>query len=328
MKKKILILTFVLLFSFFTISSVNAASSSQKLPNRLTYTWEWVNLHLFTWSTQGKVEKLDQYATKRSQDLATAVELGKTDKIADLSSRYETLSNEVNQIISRKNIKNKTALVEKVQTSAIEQQKTLTEVRQSLNDEGQKKEIASIQEQGVNQLKDNISTVINQDTANTFTNNIVSVWRDPQQNVSNEKATRVYAAGTESSGNTGNSGVIIDSGQAIINQDNSGNLKIEYAPGTGPDSVTTSDGQKVWKILMSDGTTVDSYTAGSVVVGEASGTATNVIVNTVTGGTGNQANVVVGGNTGSASVKVEGGLPTVVGNSNTNSGTTVIEQTP
>ena len=78
---------------------------------------------------------------------------------------------------------------------------------------------------------------------------------------------------------------------------------------------------------MSDGTIVDSYTAATkVVIGQAGGTATNIIVRTVSGGTSGEAKTVVGG--GSAgNITVEGGKQTVVGGGGTgNSGGSAVQK--
>lgn len=74
--------------------------------------------------------------------------------------------------------------------------------------------------------------------------------------------------------------------------------------------MTTDNGKKVWKIQMSDGSVVESYTAGSnVVIGQSSGTSSNVVVKTVAGGgtAGGEANVVVGDGSGSAGKVIVGG---------------------
>ncbi|MBU0598638.1 hypothetical protein KKF61_06665 [Patescibacteria group bacterium] len=313
MKKKILILVFIFLFSFVFVSSVNAVSSTEKLPGKFTYAWEWADLHLFSWSAESKVEKLNEYATKRAENMATAVEIDKTEAIDDLSQRYSNLTETLNKTISEKEIKNKATIVETVQKDVLEQQRVLSGVRQNLTNESQKNTVANIQETAVNQLKNNIIVVNDETTAENFTNQVVNVWRDPDGIVTEEKATRVYAVGTESTDNTGNNKVIIDGGQAIINQDNSGDLLIEYAPGTGPNSVTTDSGQKICKIQLDNGTTVDSYTAGSnVVIGGTNGTASNVIVNTISDVVSGQINVVVDNKIEISNIKVEGGLPNVV----------------
>jgi hypothetical protein len=68
---------------------------------------------------------------------------------------------------------------------------------------------------------------------------------------------------------------------------------------------------KLWKIVQSDGTTIDSYQAATkVVIGQGTGVASNVVVNTVNGSTGTAANVVVG-ESGNGGVTVVGGKQVV-----------------
>jgi len=321
------------IFVIFTASPAYAEDSTnnQNLPTSWSYAKEWLNLNLFTWKAESKVKVYDKYATKRAQNIAFAYNSNKVDQVEELSNRFKVSETKMLQILEQNKIANKTSLLNIIQSNAIERQKILSEIRTNLQNEEQKKLTASLQEESVNNIKNTIAILEDKETADKFSQQIVSVWRDPIKTVADEKETRVYAVGTNEKG-TIDEGVIIDGGEAKITKDSGGNLKIEYAPGTGPSSVTSNDGKKLWKIQMSDGTIIESYTAGgNVVIGKSSGTASNIVVNTVAGGTNNQANVIVG-NTGgtSANTVVVGGKSVVnsgdVSNS-VNTGNTVNNST-
>lgn len=307
-------------FVFMTMAIVFLSSTafaadeteSQNLPTRWNYAYEWVNLHLFTWKIESKVKVYDKYATERAQNIALAYNSSELDQVEPLSSRFVFCEKEISQILEQKNIANKIALLETVQNGTIERQRILSEVRVSLQNEEQKRITATLQEESVNNMKNTITAVRDKDAADKFSDKIVSAWRDPQNTIINdEKETRVYAVGTTENG-TVDDGVIIDGGEAKISKDSGGNLKIEYAPGTGPSSVTADNGKKLWKIQMSDGSVVESYTSGgNVVIGQSTGVSSNIVVNTVAGGTGGTASVVVGNNSSSAGTVVVGGKSVV-----------------
>lgn len=311
MKKLILVVVSTLIL--FSVSPALATDGQTALPTKFTYAEEWLNLNLFTWKAQSKITLIDRYANDRANEIQTIINQNSPDRLGDLISRYLKLEAKANQII-QKNKNNPSVLVDIMKNDVLSQQKTLSEARQNAAAKNDQKTIASAQEQAVNIIKQNIAAIQNTDTADKFANQVVGAWRDPVRTVKDEEATRVYAAGTTANSNT-NDGIIIDQGEAKISQDTAGNLKIEYAPGTGPNSIVADSGKAVWKIQMSDGTTVDSYTvAGKVVVGGSIGVASNIVVKTTNGGTGTSAQTVVGngtGTSGTANVKVVGGKPGV-----------------
>lgn len=319
MKKFFVIILSVLIMSF--VSPALAADGQTKLPTRWNYATEWLNLNLFTWKAESKVILTNRYATNRANEIKTVVNQNNSSVLTDLISRYSGLITKTSQII-QKNKNNSSSLVDTAKSDLISQQKTLSEARQSALVEDDQKKIAAVQESAVNKIKQNIADMESSEAATSFADQVVTVWRDPKNTITDEKETRVYAVGTSESG-TIDDGVIIDGGEAKISNDSGGNLKIEYAPGTGPNSVVGEDGKKVWKIQMSDGSIVESYTAGSnVVIGKSSGTASNIVVNTVSGGTTGTANVVVGNTSGSANTVVVGGKSVVTSGDTTNSTST------
>lgn len=309
MKKIFIILMSILIIS--SASPVLAADGQVKLPTRLTYTKEWLNYNLFTWKAQSKVNLADQYATNRANEIKTIVDQNNSSELANLISRYSGLIAKTSQII-QKNKNNSSSLISIVKSDLLLQQKILSEARQSALIESDQKTIASAQESAVNKIKQNITDIENSEAATSFADQIVSAWRDPNQDTkNNETATRVYAAGTSLQTEDINNGILIDGGQAKIIDENN-QLKIEYAPGTGPSSLTADNGKKLWKIQMSDGTVIDSYTAGgNVVIGKNSGTASNIVVNTVSGGTSSTANIMTGNSSGTSGVTVVGGKSVV-----------------
>lgn len=198
----------------------------------------------------------------------------------------------------------------------VERQKILSMIRQETNSDEIKQLMTRVQEEAVNQTRATVSKILGDNNATNFQNNITAAWRDPlgEIDTGNETATRVYAEGTTGEGVDG---VLIDGGEAKITQTKGGNLKIEYAPGTGPGSTTIENGEKRWRIQQSNGTVIESYTAGGqVVIGQSTGVSSNVIVNTVTGETSATSstttqNVVSGSTSGNTNIVVEGGNPGV-----------------
>lgn len=283
----------------------SAAGKQNNLPTRFTYAKEWVRVNILTWKADSKVKVLDNLATTRVENIMIANQ--NNSNFSVYGDKLLQIKEKQNNIIQTKNISDDT--VNKIAAQELERQKTLSMIRQNAQSDDIRNKIVSIQEQVVNNTKSSIEKVSNKDTAEKFSEKIISTWRDPKNEIKDEKETRVYAAGTSENG-TIDEGIIIDGGEAKIDKDNAGNLKIEYAPGTGPSSTTTESNKKVWKIQMSDGSVVESYTSGNVVVGQSNGTASNIVVNTVNGGTGTSANVVVGSG-GVSGVTVVGGKSVV-----------------
>lgn len=330
-RKTIFVTLFIFCFGTLVFNTAYAADTVTELPGRSTFVIEWINLNILTWKSKSKVIVLNDYATRRVQEIKIASDTNNDNQINNLVQRYSAFQDKINTIMNQKKIQNKATLVDTIRTQAIEQQKILSQVRQNTESEEVKKIIASTQEENVSKTKDLISNINGKDEANSFASQIITAWRDPNNSVKDEKTTRVYAAGTESTNNNANNGVIIDGGEAKITQNNTGDLKIEYAPGTGPSSVVGDNGKKIWKIQMSDGTVAESYTtAGRVVIGQSGQTTTNIIVNSVSGGTTGTQRVIQGdGNsTGTGGVKIEGGLPGVVGGSSGTGGVKVEGNTP
>lgn len=336
--KKILIALIVGLI-LCSASPALAANNQTDFSTRVSYAKEWLNLNLFTWKAQSKVKLLDRYATDRAEGIKTTANQNNSSALSDLVSRYSNLIARASQIIQKDKNKSST-LIGIAKTDVLSQQKTLSEARQNAPSENDQKTIASTQEKAVNTLKQNITDIENSDAATNFSDQVVAVWRDPEGKINSneEKATRVYAAGTTENG-TIDEGVIIDGGQAKIVTENN-QLKIEYAPGTGPNSVTGDNGKKLWKIVQSDGSVIESYTSGgNVVIGKSSGVSSNIVVNTVSGGTSGAANVVVGNSGGSANTVVVGGGksvvtvensgdPTGAGNTVNNSTSSTVQSSP
>lgn len=287
-----------------------ASDGQAQLPTKITYAKEWFVLNLFSWKQESKLKVLDRYASKRVANIQTASQNGADGNIQNLADRYLQINNREKNTIQRKNISVET--VDMVVQSELERQKILSIIRQETKSDSVKNKIVEVQESAVDNVKSVVEKSKNEEETNNFKDNVVASWRDPKGEIDSneEKGTRVYAAGTSESG-TVDDGVIIDGGEAKIVIEE-GKLNIEYAPGTGPSSLTADNGKKLWKIQMSDGSVVESYSAGgNVVVGQSSGTASNIVVNTVAGGTSGTANVVVGDSGGSANTVIVGGKSVV-----------------
>jgi len=269
-----------LAFFIFTLASpVLAATSQPTLIDRLTYAKEWVDLNILSFSKEAKVKTLSRYSLEYAKKVETALNNNQTEKTSQLLDHYQTLKNTQNNLLENSNLKDE--VVKTAKDGLVQEQKVLSNVRQNVDDDETQKEIAGVQQSTTNQVRNVIKNSQSEEDANNLVNEVVSAWRDPENQVTEEKATRVYAAGTTASGNDG---VVIDGGEAMIKEDQNNNLKIVYAPGTGPQSTTTDSGQRVWKIQLSNGSTVDSYTSGSpVVIGGTEGVSSNVVVNTING---------------------------------------------
>lgn len=277
--KKVCSFLFFILFALTLASPVLAATSQPTFIDRLTYAKEWVDLNILSFSKEAKVKTLSRYSLEYAKKVETALNNNQTERTSQLLDHYQTLKNNQNQIIETANLKDE--VLQTAKDGLVQEQKVLSNVRQNVADDDTKKEIAGVQQSTTNQVKNVIDNTQGNQQAQDLVDEVVSVWRDPENQVTEEKATRVYAAGTTASGNNG---VVIDGGEAMIKEDQNNNVKIVYAAGTGPQSTTTESGQRVWKIQLSDGSTVDSYTSGSqVVIGGTEGVSGNVIVNTING---------------------------------------------
>lgn len=277
--KKILYSFFIPVFAVSLATSAPAKTSTVSLFDRLTYVKEWVDLNILSFSKEAKVKALSRYSLEYAKKVETALNNNQTEKTSQLLDHYQTLKNSQNQIIETTNLKDE--VLKTAKDGLVQEQKVLSNVRQKADNDETKKEIAGVQQSTTNQIKNVINNTQGSQQAQDLVDQVVSVWRDPGNQVTEEKATRVYAAGTTASGNDG---VVIDGGEAMIKEDQNNNVKIVYAPGTGPQSTTGESGQRVWKIQLSDGSVVDSYTSGSsVVIGGTQGVSSNVVVNTING---------------------------------------------
>ncbi len=315
--KKIFIV-FGICLMIFLATPVLAADSQAKLSTRLTYTKEWINLNLLTWKSESRVLVLDDFATVRVADIQIASQSDDGIGISSLTDRYLKIKERETNTIETKNISTDTLNL--VVKRELERQRILSTIRQETKSEIIKNLISQTQEEAVNRTKSAIEKTQKDEDVKNFQDDVVAIWRDPKGEIEEgeEKTTRVYAEGTTSEGV---GGVIIDGGEAKIIKGDSGDLKIEYAPGTGPGSVVDASGKKKWTIQQSDGTVVESYTSGSqVVIGQSTGVSSNVIVNTVAGGTSSSAQNVVGGTSGASNVIIEGGSPGISGSTGSSSG--------
>lgn len=294
MKKALLVSLSLLIMSS---QIVLAAGGSAKLPTRFDYWKESINYYLLTWKSTSKVIVLDQYAGQRVEIVKTVTENGDLELIKKFGDEYQDLKTRQFNLIKNKNLSQ--AVVQTAANNTTAQEKELSILRQKSNQDI-KKEVAKIQETVANNQQKLLVQKVNKQVAEDFADQVVTVWRDPQNlTKGDETATRIYAAGTTASGNDG---VVIDGGEGKIIEKSNGELKIEYAPGTGPNSVVNTQGKAVWTIQQSDGTTVTSYqAAGQVVIGNTKGTAGNVIMN-VTVDSGGQTT------SGSGGQKVEGNV--------------------
>ncbi len=320
-KMKKALVTIIVGLMLFTAVPVRAADDQSDSPTWFTYTKEWVVFNVFTWKSESKLVVLDRYATERVGNIEFASQNGADENIPELADRYLRITERERNMVQKRTMSEDK--INMVMERELERQRILSTIRQEAKSDDVKNKIADIQEMAVENARLIAKKTKNEDEVKDFQDKIIMSWRDPKGEISasEEKNTRVYAAGTSENG-TIVDGIIIDGGEAkIVSQNNQ--LKIEYAPGTGPSSVTTDGGVKMWKIVQSDGTIIESYQAATrVVVGQSTGVASNIVVNTVSGGTGTSANVVVG-NSGNGGVTVVGGKQVVnTTNSSNSTGTT------
>lgn len=291
MKKFISIASICLLVLW--ASPALAKTDVAKKPTFFTYAYEWVNLNLLTYKAESKVKVLDRYSSARIEEIKSVYTTSDHEQIALLTGRYSKLTARANEIMQNKNISSETASL--VVQNELQRQKELSLIRQNATNEEVKKIITASQEDAVGEFNKTLKEENDTEEIQNFKNDVIASWRDPQGEIKadDEKATRVYAAGTKGEGANG---VIIDAGQAKIIDDGQ-KLQIEYAPGTGPSSVVDSNKVKKWKIRQNDGTEIESYTsAGQVVIGQSGETKGNVVVNTVAGETtAGPGQVIIGG---------------------------------
>lgn len=274
MKKAFWVLVILLILLIIPSQRALAAGSSAKLPTRLNYLWESINYSVLTWRNTSKVALLDRYANRRVEIIKVVAKDNDLDLTKKFINEYLNFKTKQSNLIKNKNLS--LAIVQEVAEKTLAQQKDLSILRQE-SSEDIKKEIAHVQETVINNQQELIKQKDGQPAAENFADQTVAIWRDPQNlTKDDEKATRIYAAGTTAGGRDG---VVIDGGEGKIVQNSTGELKIEYAPGTGPNSVVNTQGKGVWTIQQGDGTVVTSYqAAGTVVIGSAGGTAGNVVV--------------------------------------------------
>lgn len=285
MKK--IILSIGMIGLLFYASSVLAADGQSQLPTKLTYAVEWLDLNLFTWKVESKVTTLDQYAGRRVDNVRAVFDEKAYDQIEQYANAYNDLKARELQIMEQKKLNS--SVVEEVKARTIEQQKTLSIVRDGLESADLKQSVVSIQERVTNRIKNVIENTENKESADKFVNQIVTAWEDPQgtkgttslaNGTTAGEATHTYAAGTTADGVNG---VIVDGGQGKVVEGTDGEIKIVYAPGTGPNT-TTNGGKAVWIINNSDGSTSQgSGASGNVIQGGSSGTAGMVIEGTNSG---------------------------------------------
>jgi len=293
----------LLILAVFSAQTVFAASNSAKLPTRWSSWVESVNYNVFTWKSNSKVALLDKYASYRVEAIKTVVAENSADLTKQYADQYQNFKTKQFNLIKNKNLNQET--IQTAANNTIAQQKELSVLRQASN-ENIKKVIASVQEAVANDQKKILEQKTGEEKAGEFADQTVAAWRDPQnQTKGEEAATRIYASGTSASGRDG---VIIDGGEGKIVEGSNGELKIEYAPGTGPNSVTNTQGKAVWTIVQSDGSVVTSYqAAGPVVIGGTVGVAGNVIVGSGGQSISGSAQQVTGGSGGTGEQKIEGG---------------------
>ena len=313
--KKIL-MTLIIVSMLFSAMPVRAADDEANLPTWFTYSQEWVVLNLFSWKPESKLVVLDRYATERVENIESASQNGADENIPELADRYLRISEREKNMVQEKNMSEEK--INMVMERELERQRILSMIRQETKSENIKNKIVEVQEKVIENAKVVAEKTKTETEVKKFQDKVIASWRDPNNEAKDEKATRVYAAGTDLGSEDTTNGVIIDGGEAKIVKENN-QLKIEYAPGTGPSSTTTDEGVKIWKIVQSDGSIIESYQAATrVVIGQSTGVASNIVVNTVNGTTGTTANVVVG-TSGNSSVTVVGGKHVVntVNSSNT-----------
>lgn len=293
------------------------AATANGLPSKTSYFIEKLNLSIFTFRTSSKIKTLDRYANERVNNIQTVYTAKEFAQIENFAGKYTDLKSTELSLIENEKITG--GLLEAVKTATVEQQKTLSVVRDGLEDENIKQNITKVQEDIVNKSRGVISNVENKESADKFVDGVVTVWEDPQGlkggatyagGTTAGEATHAYATGTSAGGVNG---VVVDGGQAKVVQGSNGDVKIVYAPGTGPSSVTKDDGKKVWVVQGSDGSTTQSSSSTGNVVQGGGGTATeNESGNTVVGGGGQGSNNtgggqnVVGGSSGTGGATVVG----------------------
>ena len=201
--KKLLLLV---LFSFFIALFIPKTSKAVDLKEMLTSESSIVVKiqegfeYFFAFGVQKKVEVLEKQAEKRLVMAQGYAEEGNGERVQNLLQSYSQIKERQNNLLDKTDDSN---ILGEVEDRTIEQQKTMEEIKNKIDDNG-KQGVIDVQEAVVNQVAKRVIDVNGSEGATEFLNGVAHVW----------------APGT---GPGGEAGVVYEGGGKLI-----------YAPGTGP----------------------------------------------------------------------------------------------
>ena len=207
--------------------------------------------YFFAFRIENKVQVLEQHAEKRLTMAQGYAEEGNGERVQNLMQSYLQIKERQNNLLDKTDDKDILGMVEE---RTIEQQKTMEEIKNKIDDNG-KQGVIDVQEQVVNQVAQRIVVQNGTEGQTEFLNEVLHVWAPGTGPGGGESGVvyagggkLIYASGTGSGG--GGAGVVIVGGQMM------------FAPGT---SAGGSGGTNVVEGGGGGGTTVVGGNQGGAV---------------------------------------------------------------
>jgi len=224
MIKKLFYLFFALALP---LSSQAATAQSQTLPGSFGYYFvrakEAIQLNLFTFKISSKANTLDSFASQRVAEMKSALTKNETGPIEQSLNRYDT---QKTKALGYAEKSSDDAVMNQIRERTLQQQRELTILQQSLQDQNLQGRIVEVQKKTANEVKNTVTVVQGGNQANEVENEIKNVWYAPGTGPSDMKgdapASWEYAAGTGPAnvegGTTGTGGVKYEGGSGQVIQ--------------------------------------------------------------------------------------------------------------
>ena len=184
--------------------------------------------YFFAFSLDKKVEVLEKQAERRLIRAKDYAEEGNNEKVQNLLQNYLQIKERQNNLLGKTDDGDVLGMVEE---RTIEQQKTMEEIKNKIDDNG-KQGVIDVQEAVVNQVAERIIVVNGTEGQTEFFNKVEHVWA-PGTGPGGEAGT-TFAPGTSGTGSGGGeAGVVVEGGT------------IQFAPGTSGGGSAVNDIQNV-----------------------------------------------------------------------------------
>jgi len=179
MKKFILVM--VLVGLFMTANTVGATESNAVvLPTSTGYFWvrikENLNYYLLSFSASSRAAKLDNFTELRMDELMGGQEANDEEAIATSLKRYEIQRN-LSYGYAKK--VNNEALLSKIRTRSLEQQRQMTLLQLKLQNQNLQLEMIRVQQETANSFQIAVETTNGAETGQTLRTQIRNIWYAP-----------------------------------------------------------------------------------------------------------------------------------------------------